>query len=402
MTSTATVIHLTSKNNVAPSPADYSVPSTIGHDTPRYTIQHRPTNKEPKNTAGYTYNPNTIGTGLKKSLSSRPKDPKVEPTPGPSYVPPPFGQNTPRVAFHGKPVDKKTYGVDSPGPGKYDTYVSSSSPRWTVGHRKFNEEKPSGPGPGKYNPNYDTVLSNAPQTHIRSKVGGSKPQVTPGPYDVPHQLDTKSSVFHRRAKELTHDNFPGPGKYTINSQFGQESPRFTVRPRCEVKENVTGAPYQKLPDITGNESPKYSFSNRSKATATYVTPGPDYMPPPFAQGSIKHSFQSKHKLKEEISPGPGPGKYNTQNEASKGPRFTIKARNFGKDIGEVDGPGPGKYCPDYEKVLPSAPKTNIRTRTDSHTVNESPGYFDAHPVESGPKFTIGRKENHSVAPGIPS
>ena len=126
------------------------------------------------------------------------------------------------------------------------------------------------------------------------------------------------------------------------------------------------------------------------------------MPPPFAQGSIKHSLQSKHELKGEVSPGPGPGKYNTQNEASKGPKYTIKSRNFGRDIGQVDGPGPGKYNPDYDKVLPSAPKTNIRTRTDSSIVNQSPGYNDAFPCDSGPKYTIGRKEYHSVAPGVKS
>lgn len=400
MTSTATIIHLTSKEQKFPSPADYAVPSTIGHDTPRYTIKHRPEDKNNTNTAGYTYNPNTIGTGLKKSLASRPKDPKVEPTPGPSYVPPPFGQNSPRVALHGKSVEKRTLGVDSPGPGKYDTNVSSSSPRWTVGNRKFAEEKPSGPGPGKYNPNYDNVLSNAPQTHIRSKVGDQKPQITPGPYNVPHQLDTKSSVFHRRGKELSHDNFPGPGKYTINSQFGQGPPRYTVRPRCSIKDDVSGAPYQKLPDITGNESPKYSFSTRGRSLSTDSTPGPNYMPPPFAQGSIKHSLTSKHELKSEISPGPGPGKYNAQAEGSRGPKYTIKARNFGKDTGTVEGPGPGKYNPDYDKVLPSPPKTNIHTRVDSKIVNESPGYFQAHPVDSGPKFTIGRKVDHSVVPGL--
>ncbi|OHT04541.1 hypothetical protein TRFO_27994 [Tritrichomonas foetus] len=400
MTSTATIIHLTSKDQKSPSPADYSIPAKIGHDSPRFTIKNRIFSKVEGNRAGYDYAPNTIGTGLKKSLSSRPKDLTKEVTPGPSYMPPPFGQDSPRVALHMKSTEKRTLGMDSPGPGKYDTNTISSSPKWTLNHRKFIDEgKVVSPGPGKYNPEFDKVLPNAPKTGIRPRVGEPKQLVTPGPYDVPHQLDTRSSVFHRRAKDLARDNFPGPGKYDINSKFGHESPRFTVRPKCEIPEKVTAAPYQKLPDMTGREAPKYSLSSRHRSLSTEATPGPNYQPPPFAQGSIKHALSSKYDQKV-TNPGPGPGKYDTRGDISSGPRFTMKARQFTRDEGKIDGPGPGKYAPDYEKILPSAPKTNIRVRTAERSIMETPGFVGAPPSETGPKFTIGRKDEHGVAPGV--
>lgn len=401
MTSTETIIHLSSKQQQAPSPADYTIPTKFGLESPRYTIRPRPEMKTQGNRAGYDYNPNTIGTGRKVPIGVRPKEREKEVTPGPSYMPPAFGQDTPRVALHGKMVNnERGFGVESPGPGKYDTNTTSRSPRWVIGHRQFEQGKIFGPGPGKYNPDYDRVMSSAPKTGIRVKTAGAKQQITPGPYDVPHQLDTHGSVFHRRAKELTSkDNFPGPGKYSIPEKFGQESPRYTIRPRNEEKQNVIGAPYQKLPDITGNTSPKYSFSIRPKDRDIQATPGPNYSPPPFAHDSIRYSFPHKSTTKVQSS-GPGPGKYNTRDESLTGPKYTMKARKFNENEGKVLGPGPGKYLPDYEKVLPSPPKTGIRVKTDGEKpAPQTPGYIAAPPVPSGPKFTIGVKDPNGIAPG---
>ena len=399
MTSTTTIIHLTTKNAQSPSPANYTIKSTFGHESPRFTIKGRGSLKVDVNKVGYDYSPNTIGTGLKKSLSSRPRDRNIDPTPGPSYMPPPFGSSSPRISFHGKIPVKMALGTDSPGPGKYDTMTKSTSPRYSISHRTFEDVQPDGPGPGKYSPDYEKVMPNAPGTHIRPKVQEPKKMITPGPYDIPHQLDTRSSVFHRRAKELAKDNFPGPGKYDTATNFGSDGPRYSIRPRYHLTDKITAAPYQKLQDVTGNDAPKYSISTKARPRDVEVTPGPNYQPPPFASGSIRLSIAKRYK-ENEIIQGPGPGKYNTRDDALSGPKFTIKSRKYPNDEGSIDGPGPGKYAPDYDKVLSSAPKTSIRIKAAERTIQETPGFIGAPPVDTGPKYTIGRKDGHEIAPGI--
>lgn len=407
MTSTATLIHLSKPKDPSPGPGAYSIPDTFGYQTNRYTIHVRPEIKSTSNTAGYQALPSTIGTGPKKSLGCRHAEPKQDITPGPSYVPPAFGSDGHKAAFHGRPRDR-ALDVPGPGPGKYDTSSATAAPshRYSMKARSFipEEGKADGPGPGKYAPDYNKVLSSPRNIQISPRyTPRDVKSETPGPgqYPIDRSLDHHSSVFHRRAAELTSkDNFPGP-KYDTSTKFGSESPRFSLRPRPELKNKNVSGEYQKIPDVFGTEGPKISLSSRHAELKREVMPGPNYAPPAFGSDVTKCSLSSRHPEKKAEEGSPGPGKYNTREEKTSGPKWSLKARNFQKDEGVIDGPGPGKYLPDYDKVLPQAPKTQIHVKTTSDKKPEpGPGYVCLPDPQKGPKFSIGRRDDSDVAPGV--
>jgi hypothetical protein len=78
----------------------------------------------------------------------------------------------------------------------------------------------------------------------------------------------------------------------------------------------------------------------------------------------------------------------------------MKAREFPPDIGRADGPGPGKYWPDYNKVVPGQSGGRlILERFKDKQMRQSVGYYDVGQLDTGPKWTICRREVLRIVPG---
>ena len=155
-----------------PGPSDYSYIPKTGSESPRFTIKHRPETKSSRPDAALVSIPSSIGTGPKYSLTSRRPKKEDSFTPGPSYVPPPFGSDSPKLSLHSKGSFPSVIVASGagPGPGKYDARENNrlkySYIRGKTGTRDIMAE---GPGPGKYLPQFDNVLPSSPKAHILNK-----------------------------------------------------------------------------------------------------------------------------------------------------------------------------------------------------------------------------------------
>lgn len=398
MTSTATIIYRTGRDQT-PGPGTYMPPSDFGR-APQWTIKHKYPSKINCNRAGYEMLPSSVGNGPKWSLSSRPKDRAVVATPGPNYMPPKLGSDAPASALHQRPVDK-TAVPDGPGAGKYNTRPDNGGHKYTMKARKWadDEGKADGPGAGKYLPDYEKTMRTGPKTGIGIKPKERKVQPTPGPgqYEINRDPPQHPASFHIRQKDLKKDNFPGPGKYRTERNLGDDVPKYSLRSRIDVKQEVIRAPYQKLPECFG-DAPKWSLSIRPKDRSIEVTPGPNYVPPKLGSDAPASALHQKPLDKTAVPDGPGAGKYDTRPDMG-GPKFTLKARQFPPDQGKVDGPGGGKYYPDYAKVLPGGGKRTILEKFPEKKRQPGPGYVDLGTTLKGPKYTIGRREPLGVLPG---
>ena len=393
MTSTATIIHATSSATKTPGPGAYMPPSMFGNESPKYTIKNRYKDR-PNTTDGSFQNiPSTIGTGHKYSFGVRPKDSNKFVPPGPSYIPPAFGTDAHKSSFHSRGYEKKQ--ESTPGPVAFDDPTRKQSPRYTMRPRIFMKDNDNcSPGPGKYNPDYDKVLPGTRKSTITSRHPGPKAEVTPGPYDVPLSPDLRPISFHRRHADPKRDDTPGPGKYNTDRGFGTDARKSAIHLRLEEKRFVNQAPYEKIPELFGNSGRKWSLSGRPKERNTESTPGPSYMPPAFGSDTTKVSFHGKgYEPKRAQSPGP----YMVPIEPG-GRKYSIKGRNYAPDA-KNNGPGPGKYNPNYDVTLPSSPKTGIRVKLQEPKPKASPGYYMLPPF-SGPKITIGVRDNTIILPGV--
>ena len=394
MTSTATIIHATSKFQT-PGPGAYMPPSSFGNESPRYSIANR--YKDKKNTTDGSYQaiPSTIGTGPKWTLGVKHKEFGPMKTPGPLYAPPAFGSDSPKISFHQKRYEKKV--ESTPGPLTYEDPTLKTSPRYTMRQRVYpkNDGESCSPGPGKYHPDYEYVLPSARRTTIQNRTYDRKIEPTPGPYDVPNDYKPRGISFHQKGYEPKPDITPGPGKYVTEKQFGSDSRKCAIRPRIFQKEYHNDAPYQKIPETFGT-GPKQSFRIRPKDRNYEITPGPLYAPPAFGSDMPKISMHMRPEEKN-TQKTPGPYSYKLDDTSRK---YTIQSRAFPPNEGKIDGPGPGKYSPDYDYVLPSPQKPSIHVKIpDKKPEYQGSGFIAAPPLPEGPKFTIGLRDPMGVIPG---
>jgi hypothetical protein len=114
----------------------------------------------------------------------------------------------------------------------------------------------------------------------------------------------------------------------------------------------------------------------------FQPPGPSYVPPPLGSEAPKSTIGEvrKREIGQGVMPfGPGPGRHNTRPESGSAvPKFTMKARQFPPaELPALDGPGGGKYLPDFSKVLPSNLKGRlILERFKERTPEVRPEYRD--------------------------
>jgi hypothetical protein len=78
----------------------------------------------------------------------------------------------------------------------------------------------------------------------------------------------------------------------------------------------------------------------------------------------------------------------------------MKARQFPPDFGKADGPGPGKYWPDYKKAMEGEGRSKtILERFKDKGRDKGVGYYDIRPEDKGPRWTIGQRDPLRIRPG---
>lgn len=412
MTSSTTVVRVSKNKMVNPGPGEYAMKSTFGTEGIKSSFGGRPRDKEVQSSAGYENIGSTIGQGPKWSFHGRPKErASSSQSPGPDYVPPSFGMNGRKSAFHGYTKETKTSDI-TPGPGEYQikSTLNTKSKAFSIKARVFPPDevgKSVSPGP-KFNPNYKFVLPSTKAYQYHQKIETKeKVDDSPGPgqYTIQRKLAGSAMSFHGYSRELKKDIFPGPGLYDVKHELGSDAPRYSIRRKVDQESKVTGAPYTMIKSTIGNDGPKYSFGNRREIKEKdNGPPGPNYVPPPFGKESRKSSLYSRRDETKRTTPmqTPGPGQYAIKSEIGNGKKFTLKVRQFPPDEnGKTVSPGPAAYSPslnDKPKSISIHPKVPDPADKEVRAGYAAPQYTFG---SDAPKFTIGRKENMDLAPGIP-
>ncbi|OHT03172.1 hypothetical protein TRFO_06855 [Tritrichomonas foetus] len=406
MTSSTTLVRVSKNRAKMPGPGEYVIHPTFGTEGIRPSFGGRPHEKEKEKGIGYENIGSTIGAGPKWSFHARPKERNIQSSPGPDYLPPSFGKNAPSSSFHGY-VKQIRSSDKSPGPGQYQVNSPITKGKgFTLKARVFppDEGKNDSPGP-KYSYDYKTTLPNAkgfqyhPMIETKQKIDS-----TPGPghYVVDRKLASSAMSFHGYHKEVKKDVFPGPGQYPVKHDLGADAPKFSIRPRIEKENKVSGARYEVIPSTVG-DGPKWSLGKRVDVKQKETSPGPNYVPPPLGKDSRHSSLYSRHDETKRTTPlqTPGPGKYQIKSSIGDGKKFTLKARQFPPDEGKTVSPGPAAYKVNFNDAPP--PRTIhplVKDPTDKEAKPKY-NYIDNSFGKDAPKFTIGRKEDLDLEPGLP-
>ncbi|OHS97783.1 hypothetical protein TRFO_09192 [Tritrichomonas foetus] len=171
------------KQDWVPGPAKYEPEKHYPKEGPQYSLRSRIDTPKDVIRAPYQALKSTVGDGLKYSLSYRPKDLAKPVTPGPAYVPPPFGSDATKCSLTSRRDTKKP--APGPGPGAYDVNQPNSGRKWSMKGRNFlPDRKDAGPGVGKYNPDYDKVLPSPRRNQILERPKERNTVSGPGYYDL--------------------------------------------------------------------------------------------------------------------------------------------------------------------------------------------------------------------------
>ncbi|OHT08261.1 hypothetical protein TRFO_23273 [Tritrichomonas foetus] len=208
---------------------------------------------------------------------------------------------------------------------------------------------------------------------------------------------------------------PGPGKYNTRPKFKGQTAPIKMKGRHELPTDTNKAPYYNLPSTVGNTT-KINMHSRTETRASYVTPGPSYVPPAFGSDARKvgisppvfntrssKSSSSRRSASTALgrrrnpdeTPGPGPGKYSTRTEPSTAHGVRIKGSHDFR-YQNTDSPGPAAYKPRYEKVIPSAPKYGIKGRHNPKDRESTPGYRNLGSTLGGPRYSMKARANDDI------
>jgi len=348
-----------------PGPGSYDAPVVFGSG-PKFSMKGRYETKKNIESAPYHNIPSTVGEGPKVSFGQRIEKTISEQTPGPSYVPPPLGQESLKISMGQGRTAVKNYKNDIPGPGSYSIppTFANEAPTITL-HTRIpdNGTETISPGPGAYYPNIDSVKKCAPKSSLHIRPKENEKIVTPGPsdYAINRDLGGKKASFHIRSQtSLSNTVTPGPGQYepTIN----KSTPSFTIKSRHETELRPISAPYILLPSTIGT-GPKPKLASRHFLKDTKNTPGPNYVPPSLGSEGKKIAFGVKHiQNKGSQHDNPGPGAYDVPPMFSKQSlKSTLHGRTYINN-NESISPGPASYMPNIDAVKPKAPASSMHIR----------------------------------------
>lgn len=202
------IAHITeSVKTKSPGPAAYKIKRSMKKDVPPIKMKGRHSLQQDINKAPYYNVGSSFGKTTPIKMHGRTPMKEREVTPGPSYVPPPFGSTSRKVGFASHSVSyprPKTTGggrgddggtrlgkrrnkdaTPGPGPGAYSTRCKDFDEEGKKGiaisgSHNFSFGSGASPGPAAYKPKYDKILPAAPKYGFHDRPKTSQPESTPG------------------------------------------------------------------------------------------------------------------------------------------------------------------------------------------------------------------------------
>lgn len=173
------------------------------------------------------------------------------------------------------------------------------------------------------------------------------------------------------ARELGREKKPGPADYDTREEPGVRTPRYSIKQKYQDRAPPYAPPYRDI-GTTLAPTPAYTLRPKTAERPPDETPGPDFIPPRFADNYLRRSNGTlsarsgpkdvRHSRYPSYNHDPnGPGAF----DCRKYPHFVREpAYTIGENCGEGwlhidDNPGASDYSPRHMKVKKSAPKYTI-------------------------------------------
>lgn len=205
---------------------------------------------------------------------------------------------------------------------------------------------------------------------------------------------------------------PGPAAYDIDRELKGAVPVIKMKGRHDLPKDKTDVPYYNTRTSIDKVTP-IKMHGRTKMHQPEATPGPTYIPPAFGSDARKVGFaapdfgkkprasSARRKTRasgtalgrrgaSDETPGPGPGAYSTRGRdfEARGTKGVQIKGSHDLRLANTESPGPGTYVPQYDKVMPSAPKYGIRGRAKEKRQDVTPGYRNLGSTLSGPRYSM--------------
>lgn len=412
--------------NKKPGPADYSTSGTTGAGSPSYSIKQKYPEREDLIAQPYVNLPTTVGESPRYTIRPLTESPPPFATPGPSYIPPSFGNNYLRrtngtmqlrslsVDSHQKSYVSNSY--DPNGPAAYDTRYRPNdkrAPAFRIGEGQSSSWLKINDNPAA--PNYHPKDISKP-SQPKYTISNIHDREDDNGYPGPGEYDTKDTFgkrpLHIGSRTLLFEPFktPGPGRYDHQSTIGQGSPRTAIRPLCPRREENHGVKYRKLNREFDNPKGK-TISERTAQIKPFDTPGPgQYTPRRSWNNGIGYTMSPKggnqqlHGTWIPKSFSPGPAEYNSNDKSitASAPAFSLRDNVGQSFLSKSDTPGPDFYSPDKSAILPKSPRFSIRLNCgnqDRDSPTKDAGYVALNKIpHAGPAVSIRPKEDLEMIP----
>lgn len=209
---------------------------------------------------------------------------------------------------------------------------------------------------------------------------------------------------------------PGPAYYNVPRKFSNQCPPIKMKGRHKLEQEPNKAPYYNIPSSLG-KVPKVTLHGRTDEKNKFVVPGPTYVPPKFGADAYKIGIapprkrpDKNRKCKGEDGKMTPLGRRNPDATPGPGPAFNIRGHDFdanGRAGTAIKGhhdfkydqtvsPGPARYKPRYDKVLPQAPKIGFHDRPKAKEPEVTAGYRNIGSTLGGYKYSMKARADDDI------
>lgn len=284
---------------------------------------------------------NTIGQGLRFSMTYRAKSQDTSDLPGPGAYDhhSSFGPKSARRAttIKGR-IDNHSYATASPGPVYLVPSTIGQGPKFTMSPRIDHDATSSTkwcPGPATYLPkgkNFQEAR-NGKTFGTKNIISAPNHEVPgPGAYNPSDKISKptppKFSLTPRTEIKDARDEVPGPGAYDGTKKWMGPSMSVASRLPEHVAADFVPAPntYNPTNNRVGTQGPYYSLTPRTADPNLFNdVPGPGAYDLPDGQENRPFSFKGRHEPPTDNSKMPGPTAYYPI-PPPNGPHYTMSPR----------------------------------------------------------------------------
>ena len=143
-------------------------PPQFGEDGKKHTIRGRIDVKTERPDPEILTLKSPFGQSRASTMHSKSRDRDYTQSPGPFYMPPPFGSDARKSTLKSRITTKRHTEREPPGPGKYNPVPVTTTRSYSIASKADVPKPgpPDTPGPGAYSPDYDVEMKSSVKTVI--------------------------------------------------------------------------------------------------------------------------------------------------------------------------------------------------------------------------------------------